>query len=655
MKIRILPNAKQLLYVCLIGLFTLITATTRAQQHQWIRGGGSIFAQQFGGADEFVSDMTVDEHGNLYVLAEVMGFGSITISGMTFPIRNTNGNPGDAKTALLSYTCDGQIRWGKIIEGQQKGSFHGLTYDHNGGVYIAGSQYGNTNNTRYFGPDTTITGVYLASWILKYDTLGNFKWIRSQGTSNITSLAALGNPNSKLLMQDTLLHYIKSVYNTGAQLGMGVTSQRGIYDFTYTRQGNLLNIQRLPLTDTMLHLSTYNASFLDEQSGWLYIPVFRMNDYAGAGVAVFDANRNLVSYDTCTTTGTAFIPQRISGFRAGNAQYYFGYLFGTNYTFKGQTFANPFSGPGGFSFIMKLDLNNNLVWKKQINSTVPSDVGINFCNFDPGSGRLGLTGIGKNVVIGSDTLIIPGPVAKTPLLILDTSGNLLQKNYYSTNNAIGGLQGGTWLTLHNNDAFVGGMVIDSVYAGTMSYTSVGGPCDFFVAKYGYSCNCTTPVAAFTHTTPTAQRSVQFTYTGTPAIVDSVAWIFGDGARATGNSVSHTYTQPGNYTICSIAYTSCGTDSSCQQITIPVRNGIGAVPGSPGAAIYPNPVHDMLTVERAGAGSTIIIYDVVGRPLLHFIASGSKDALDLQLLSPGIYTIAIRTTNGQSRMQSFVKQ
>lgn len=655
MKTRINRNAAQLLRSCLFGLFILATPTVQAQQHQWIRGGGSVYAAQFGGVDEFVSDMTVDEHGNLYVLAEVMGFGNITISGMTFPIRNNSSPPADAKTALLSYTCNGQIRWGKIIEGQQKGSMHGLAYDHNGGVYIAGTQFGNAGGTRYFGPDTTITGGYLGSWILKYDTLGNFKWIRSQGADNVPTLAALGNWNAKLLVQDTLLHYIKSVYNSSAQLGMGVTSQRGIYDFTYTRQGNLLNIQRLPLADTMLHLSTYNASFLDEQSGWLYIPVFRMDNYAGAGVAVFDANRNLVSYDTCTTTGTAFISQRISGFRAGNAQYYFGYFFGTNYTFKGQTFVNPFSGPGGFSFIMKLDMNNNLIWRKQINSTVQSDVGINFCNFDPGSGRLGLTGIGKNVVIGNDTLIIPGPVAKTPLLILDTAGNLLKKDYYGTNNAIGGLQGGTWLTLHGNDAFVGGMVVDSVYAGAMSYTSIGGPCDFFVAKYGYHCNCTTPVAAFTHSTPTAQRSVQFTYTGMPAVVDSVAWIFGDGTRATGSPVTHTYTQPGSYTACVVAYTSCGTDSSCQQIIVPNRNGISTVPGSPDIAFYPNPVHELLTVAAAGAGSTIIIYDLVGKSLLHFNASGTKDVLDLRSLAPGIYTLSVRTTNGLSRVYSFIKQ
>ncbi len=76
---------------------------------------------------------------------------------------------------------------------------------------------------------------------------------------------------------------------------------------------------------------------------------------------------------------------------------------------------------------------------------------------------------------------------------------------------------------------------------------------------------TTPVCSFTSTGLSATRS--FTYTGTPAMPDSVAWTFGDGGHATGLSVSHTYASTGTFNVCATVYTPCGNNTVCSTVTI----------------------------------------------------------------------------------------
>lgn len=547
-----------LLFTCLFQL------PASAQQPRWVVGGGSSLAPPTGyNASELVHAMTTDDNGNLYVLAEFMGNGSITFDTITFALQSSLSNLYRSKMALLSYNCDGRIRWGKIIEGDGDMRMYGLTYDHNGSIYTGGSVAGVPGDVRYFGTDTTISGTYVSSWLLRYDTLGHLQWIRGQGENASSSLGAMGNPASRLLMQDTLIHYIKTINTSGALIMPGQLSQRGIYDFTYNRQGNLLSAVRLPLADSLLIVNIYEPCSLDPASNTLYLSVIQSSSYNGSGVARFDAARNLVSYDTFTTSGIMY-GGMATGSRKGNSQYYFGYFFGTNCTFKGQTFTNQF-GTGKFGFIMKMDLNNNLIWKRLINAPALTDVGLSNCYQDPSTGKLILTGLSKDIVVGNDTLHIPGSIAKIPIVVLDTNGQA-QKLDYIRNSDIPGLGGGEEgleAAFHNGNVFIGGAVKDSLWLGT-GYKSHGGPSDFFAAKYGFACGCTPPVSSFTATAPNAAGLVNFTFTGSGA--DSVRWYFGDGSTSTALNPAHTF-PPGNYTTCVTAYNACGGVQSCQAISV----------------------------------------------------------------------------------------
>lgn len=84
---------------------------------------------------------------------------------------------------------------------------------------------------------------------------------------------------------------------------------------------------------------------------------------------------------------------------------------------------------------------------------------------------------------------------------------------------------------------------------------------------------TTPVCSFTSTGLSATRN--FTYTGTPAVPDSVAWTFGDGGHATGLTVSHTYASTGTFNVCATVYTPCGNITTCSTVTITCTSTLAA--------------------------------------------------------------------------------
>jgi len=73
-----------------------------------------------------------------------------------------------------------------------------------------------------------------------------------------------------------------------------------------------------------------------------------------------------------------------------------------------------------------------------------------------------------------------------------------------------------------------------------------------------------PTSSFSHS---GTSTADFTYTGTTTSLDSVVWNYGDGHRGTGLTSSHTYSLSGTYSLCATVYTACGSNTSCDTITI----------------------------------------------------------------------------------------
>lgn len=292
-----------------------------------------------------------------------------------------------------------------------------------------------------------------------------------------------------------------------------------------------------------------------------------------AGIFEFDSLRNLVRNDTFTQNFTTAIANLV---RYDNCLYVIGNLNSTPTTFMGQTFypKNPgTSGNGIINFLMKVDLNRNLVWKRELNSITPigSILGNKFI-VDKTNQRLIVFGRGTKPFkidhdsMYVDTLLGSGKIMAT---IFDTAGNLQQWDYWKNNNPIYSDQITVYI-LHNGTIYAGGEHLSTIWTQDSSYsrTSNGGDEDFLILKYGFNCDCTPATSSFTYS-KSGYDTLHFNYTGTFFGIDSFVWDFGDGSPKVSNILNPTHVYaPGTYTAFVKVYDSCGNTQSGKTIYVP---------------------------------------------------------------------------------------
>ncbi len=71
-------------------------------------------------------------------------------------------------------------------------------------------------------------------------------------------------------------------------------------------------------------------------------------------------------------------------------------------------------------------------------------------------------------------------------------------------------------------------------------------------------------------------------------------------------------------------------------------------------LYPNPAQDLIYLKNVPAGSTLKIFDNMGKLVVQDIRY-SKSNLDVSYLSKGIYLVVVTTKNGQSGVQKLIKE
>lgn len=79
-------------------------------------------------------------------------------------------------------------------------------------------------------------------------------------------------------------------------------------------------------------------------------------------------------------------------------------------------------------------------------------------------------------------------------------------------------------------------------------------------------NVTCPLPSATFTSSVASFTASF-FDASGGSPTSWVWDFGDGGTSTQQNPSHTYTNPGNYTVCLISSNTCGSDTTCSTITV----------------------------------------------------------------------------------------
>lgn len=624
-----------------------IAATACAQGFKWVKGGGGGGSPAIGEEKDAVSLMVADANGNVYAAARTAG---LTVQLDTFSRNLQYGSNNNAQLLLFSYNCKGKLRWAKLIESSGIAKCNAMAIDATGRIYLSGNMPG---NNKRIGSDTSINNQFnLSSYVLCYDTAGAYKWIRFTGTNVSNNDIATGLPYASLAIDGQgMVHYVKYLKG-GVQISPTVTSTTGTYDIVYNNQGQLQSAVKLGIDSTWM---MYSAS-LDNQTNKMYALGVHNTDYVNSYnilVAAFGPTRNRLWSDSTNFNANSSI--------FGDLIYYRKKLYLTgsgfnSFSFKSQSVSNPF-GNGPLSIVMKADTNGNPLWIKDY-SYIYDNVIYRMALMP--NGRIAMPGLfaGK-LVRGTDTLTTPtGQGQNAFFAIIDTSGNQV---------ALKQIQGNGFYDRAlaaaadaSSNLYIGGSFESNVWADTLTPLSSqgGGNSDFFLMKYGYDCGapCPLPVAAYSFTIDTVNKKLTLAYTGSTP-VDSVRWRFGDGQKGSGNNIVHTYADTGTYRVCVYAYNSCGVDSFCQNIRIPLKTtgiaGLEAV--FSGVKVYPNPSRQLLWIEGAEPGMKASLYAVTGALVLEKLLQSGKDQLDVWQLPSGTYLLQLKAADGRKAGTLILKQ
>lgn len=618
------------------------------QAWQWGKGFGND-----------VKDIAVDNHGNSYVVWQLEN--NYTIDGHTI-----NGF-GNTDLAITSFKCDGTYRWTQIAGTDSYDGALTVGVDSMGGVYLLGGVASAGTDSIYIGNDTVIAPTIKDVMLIKYDTSGNFKWVRMPQPDTLTSVNTAG-VFSMDVTADGVCNIIATLspgsYGGGALIATyprEANNNKGssIYDLKYDRNGNCIGGTHFDMS----YVGTSTASFKFKrdpltknyyfsgsiENGTDTIKLGNTRITKSMYLSCFDSIGNVKwiqqNEDTIfyVNVGRPVLDEQ------GNIYLSGGTMSGDSWGFY--NFTNNISSLGyRFPFLLKFDKDGNVLWGTNASTNavsqgaiaayqngvvaLSSGYGMNmnwngFEAYNTSQGyRVSLARFhaATGAIFGFDTLInSPNNNNVATVLTSDKQGNF----------------------------YVGGNFAGAIHIAGNTFYNQSSTHDGFIAKFGSAnCNCVLPNAHFSYGILLSGSSVSFSYDGSQP-VDSVVWDFGDGHTGSGTSLSHVYDTAGSYTVCATAYNDCGSNSYCSAVATGT-NGIGQIPSFASISIYPNPTTQTLKIDLAGEGIHLSVYDVLGKRVLQTALDKTR-LLDVHTLAPGVYQIEFRDKDGNRGFARFVKQ
>lgn len=160
---------KTVLHFYLYIIFILLTFSiqSNAQTWNWANNLGSVTGS------ESANDVAVDNQGNVYVV----GTFTDTIQTPLGIIIST----GNQDIFIAKYDSTGNLLWTQSTGGVNSESVKAVDVDNSGNIFLTGEFTGNAT----FGGTTVVAGQGTnAIYIAKYDTNGNFQWVKT-GINNV--------------------------------------------------------------------------------------------------------------------------------------------------------------------------------------------------------------------------------------------------------------------------------------------------------------------------------------------------------------------------------------------------------------------------------------------------------------------------------------
>ena len=561
-------------------------------------------------------DVTYDYSGNLLNAKRLDLDSSLNVYGATIDPANNklytegyiSGSLGTYHPFIAVFDTDRNVIWSDTLGDISGGQFNDIVYDNNGHLYLAGGGYG-YNTWR----GDTVDG---AAFILKIDTLGNPYWMRPYTTTtSVNGLAALTlmpgnkigavgfmtgvltggdvstlsyageaqNPYFTVLDTGGNVHYIQQVHGDGFyDWGLSIASDRvgnlyiggqvadsiwgtgipayhthgGTTDFFVMKYGVDCSCTSMPLANaTDTGSRTVGFTYTGTTAS---IDSFRWNFGDGGTSTTMSPPHTYTAAGTYTVTVTAY------SYCGDDIHFSTVYIPcvappSAAYTDTGYSLNKYFAYTGTTIGI------DSIVW--------------HFGDGSSGSGSAAAhtysTGTYTACVItynpcGSDSSCSTVTVincAGIPSASFTHSGaaDTISFSYTGPTSYIDSV---VWNFGDGRRST--GLTVAHIYSTVATFTAcvtVYTRCGNDTACASIAIPCVAPPAAtFTTSGTTAVRN--FSYTGTTTSLDSVVWHFGDGARSTGTTTSHTYSDTGTFTACVAAYNACGVDSACHALTIP---------------------------------------------------------------------------------------
>lgn len=529
--------------VILVLLCLLYPELTRAQSWDWGKRMGSPYNAPQSAYSKFdgILDMSSDALGNIYTVTRV-GSANLDADG-----HSLTGH-GATDILVTSFRCDGSYRWSKLIGTNSDSDFSiSVKADRLGGIYVCGSmplwaRPGFTGG--HIDSDTTIGSTTKTMFITKFDTSGNYQWLRMPQPDTISYRNAMVVSLAVDMDVDEQGNIFMLCYLTPGAYAQGayIVPSTGLHILKYTRNGQFAGGINLPysvafnyqtelLWSRMTYDATMNRFILTGRgaygpSGTITIGGTPLAPAAGY-VATFNSSGVL---GILKTGPSVVIEDRAKTDAQGNI--YVAGTAGDSAVFNGVTFLNPGQSKAmPLPFAMKLDaITGNTVWTQKAR-TSGSAIGSSGSCLALSNGKVLMAGFfsGK-VVFPTDSFSNVYVVDSEDAYIaqLDATTGAVQRK-----STLGGPSKEfiTKITQDNRGNFyVGGSFTDRITPGGSTLQSVGGHNDVFVAKWGKpNCNCTLPAPGFTSSLVSG-KTMRYTYTGTTSGIDSLVWNWGEVGR-----------------------------------------------------------------------------------------------------------------------------
>lgn len=681
---------KKLYAFVALCLLSISMNTASAQSWQWGKRAGSNFDETGPGGEgnESTIDMAIDYNGNVYSLCFTYGKLSTGPAVNLDVDGHSLANYGLADILLTSFNCKGEYRWSKTIGTAQIGDKGiALRTDELGGVYVLGKyvsyNYGSPLVPLHVDTDTTLNVDNRSVFLVKYDTAGNYQWIRTpepdtmgyvfgrdRAVYNSQPVEMAINAENEVCV----LGYLRpGAFEGGAYVVSG--TEMSYHMLIYDRYGAFKKGYKMDMACTgKFNNAGYNSmkmSFDKQRNKW-YLVGYLSKGFSGfedtlsmggsyikgtGYLGRFDDKGNLEWLRENTWVGSIanntgfytrpYVDKFSNVYVAGIGQ--------PKNSFLGYTFENSLGfGTSSVGFIMKIDSAGNRLWTKASTTNAAASVA-------------GLTMQGNTVSIGGvyvgkmnwDSYSFYWNVGGTYIPFLarfnSITGEIFGIDTLSSKMTLNGSLGVIQADRFSNNYYGAGFLSDiDLVVGPNTLVSAGGKSDIFLAKHGRdNCDCiVAPTANYSVSTPTGSLSSSFTFVGTSPS-DSVVWYFGDSTEARGSSPTHTFKSKGVYNVCVVVYNRCGSDVYCKDVSVGSTSINEAVIAN--IKIYPNPATDIINIEGLPNGTSISLYNMLGQEVAKETNSTNIAQISVRGMASGLYLVQMKDAEGNVYSAKIMKQ